>query len=198
MKCPRTLYQTYEQYLQEVLNHLNLNPVQVELLADQEKIKPGRKLEKLKLQEKQFRLQQELEKAEILENLEEAENKLKLAKILELDSVEKSNSSSIDEHQINSRSNFDSNHKQNLFNQKTKFYPISEIKNHTIQHNNQTDPPHTKACISPILETKNPQSLRKSTYYSFPEFIDALTEGQETIMSSDVCNKFDAFFKSGM
>ena len=40
------------------------------------------------MQEKQFRLQQELEKAEMLENLE-GENKLKLAKILhDLDSVE--------------------------------------------------------------------------------------------------------------
>ena len=40
------------------------------------------------MQEKQFRLQQELEKAEILENLE-GENKLKFAKILhDLDSVE--------------------------------------------------------------------------------------------------------------
>ena len=39
--------------------------VKAELLADQEKIKPERKLENLKLQEKQFRLQQELEKAEI-------------------------------------------------------------------------------------------------------------------------------------
>ena len=44
--------------------------VKAELLADQEKLKAERKLEKLKLQEKQFRLQQELEKAEILENLE--------------------------------------------------------------------------------------------------------------------------------
>ena len=71
--------------------------VKAELLADQEKLKAERKLEKLKLQEKQFRLQQELEKAEILENLEEAENKLKLAKILDdLESVEKSDSSSID------------------------------------------------------------------------------------------------------
>ena len=49
------------------------------------------------MQEKQFRLQQELEKAEMLENLEEAENKLKLARILnDLDSVEKSDSSSFD------------------------------------------------------------------------------------------------------
>ena len=39
--------------------------VKAELLADQEKIKLERKLENLKLQEKQFRLQQELEKAEI-------------------------------------------------------------------------------------------------------------------------------------
>ena len=72
--------------------------VKAELLADQEKLKAERKLEKLKLQEKQFRLHQELEKAEILENFEEAENKLKLAKILDdLESVEKSDSSSIDE-----------------------------------------------------------------------------------------------------
>ena len=162
-------------------------------------MKAERKLEKLKLQEKQFRLQQELEKAEILENLEEAENKLKLAKILDnLDS----SSSSIDEHQINSRPKFDSNHKQNLFNQnpspvlynpqKTNFNLISEIKNHIIHHNNQTDLPHTKVCISPTLETKNPESLRKSTYYSVDEFIDELIEGQETIISSDACNKFDA------
>ena len=47
--------------------------VKAEFLADQGKLKAERKLEKLKLQEKQFRLQQELEKAEILENLEEAE-----------------------------------------------------------------------------------------------------------------------------
>ena len=46
-------------------------------------------------------------------------------------------------------------------------------------------------CILPILETKNPESLRKSTYYSVDEFIDKLIEGQETIISSDVCNKFD-------
>ena len=72
--------------------------VKAELLADQEKFKAERKLEKLKLHEKQFRLQQELEKAEILENLEEEENKLKLAKILDdLESVEKNDSSSIDE-----------------------------------------------------------------------------------------------------
>ena len=172
--------------------------VKAELLADQEKIKAERKLEKLKLQEKQFRLQQELERAEILENLEEAENKLKLAKILDdLDSVEQSNNSSIDEHQINSKPKIDSNHKQNLLNQnpspllykpqKTIFNLISEIKNHTIQHNIQTDPPHTKACISPTLETKNPELLRKSTYYSVDEFIDELIEGQETIISSEVC-----------
>ena len=92
--------------------------VKAELLANQEKIKPERKLEKLKLQEKQFRLQQKLERAEILENLEEAENKLKLAKILDdFDSVEKSDNSSIDEHQINSKLKIDSNRKQNLFNQ---------------------------------------------------------------------------------
>ena len=174
--------------------------VKAELLAGQEKIKAERKLEKLKLKEKQFRLQQELEKAEILENLEEAENKLKLSKVLDdLDSVEKRDNSSIDKHQINSRPKFDSNHKQNLLNQnpspvlynpqKTNFNPISEIKNH---HNNQTDPLDTKACISPTLETKNPESLSKSTYYSVDEFIDELIEGQETIISSDVCNKFDA------
>ena len=46
-------------------------------------------------------------------------------------------------------------------------------------------------CILPILETKSPESLRKSTYYSVDEFIDKLIEGQETIISSDVCNKFD-------
>ena len=57
--------------------------VKAELLADQEKLKAERKLEKSKLQEKQFRLHQELEKAEILENFEEAENKLKLVKILD-------------------------------------------------------------------------------------------------------------------
>ena len=177
--------------------------VKAELLADHEKTKAERKLDKLKLQEKQFRLQQELEKAEILENLEETENKLKLAKILnDLNSVEKSGSSSFDKHQINSRPKFDSNHKQNLFNQnppplyitpkKTNFYPISEIKDHTIQHNNETDPPHTKVCISPTLETNNPWSLRKSTYYSVDKFIDELIEGQETIILRDVCNKFDA------
>ena len=154
-------------------------------------------MEKLKLQEKQFRLQQELEKAEILEKSEEAENKLKLAKILDdLVSVEKSDSSSIDEHQINSRRKFDSNHKQNFFNQnpspelynpqKASFNPNSDIKNHTIRYNNQIDPPHIKAYILPTLETKNPESLRKSTYYSVDKFIDELIEGQETIMSSDV------------
>ena len=58
--------------------------------------------------------------------------------------------------------------------------------------NSQTDSPHTKACISPTLETKNPELLRKSTYYSFDEFIDEHIEGQETIISSDACNKFDA------
>ena len=174
--------------------------VKAELLAGQEKIKAERKLEKLKLKEKQFRLQQELEKAEILENLEEAENKLKLSKVLDdLDSVEKRDNSSIDKHQINSRPKFDSNHKQNLFNQspspvlynpqKINFNPISEIKNH---HNNQTDPLYTKAYISPTLETKNPESLSKSTYYSVDEFIDERIEGQETLISSDVSNKFDA------
>ena len=162
--------------------------VKAELLADQEKLKAERKLEKLKLQEKQFRLQQELEKAEILENLEEAENKLKLAKILDdLESVEKSDSSSIDEYQINSRPKFDSNHKQNLFNknpspllnspQKTIYNTINETKKHTIQHNNKTDPPHFKACISLTLKTKNPELLRKSTYYSVDEFIDEIIEG---------------------
>ena len=76
--------------------------------------------------------------------------------------------------------------------QKTNFNPISEIKTHTIQHNNQTDPPHRKACISPTLETKNLESSRKSTYCSVDEFIDELLEGQETIISSDICKKFDA------
>ena len=124
--------------------------VKAELLADQEKLKAERKLEKLKLQEKQFRLQQELEKTEILENLEEAENKLKLAKILDdLESVEKIGSSSIDEYQINSRQKFDSNHKQNLFNQnpspllrnpqKTIFNNTSKIKKHAIHHNNKME-----------------------------------------------------------
>ena len=124
--------------------------VKAELLADQEKLKAERKLEKLKSQEKQFRLQQELEKAEILENLEEAENKLKLAKILDdLESVEKSGSSSIDEYQINSRQKFDSNHKQNLFNQnpspllrnpqKTIFNNTSKIKKHAIHHNKKME-----------------------------------------------------------
>ena len=81
--------------------------VKVELLADQEKITAEAKLGKLKLQEKQFRLQQELEKVEILEDLEEASNKLKLAEILDdLDSVEKSDSSGINEHEINSRPKF--------------------------------------------------------------------------------------------
>ena len=124
--------------------------VKAELLADQEKLKAERKLEKLKLQEKQFRLHQELEKAEILENFEEAENKLKLAKILDdLESVEKIGSSSIDEYQINSRPKFDSNHKQNLFNQnpspllrnpqKTIFNNTSKIKKHAIHHNNKME-----------------------------------------------------------
>ena len=177
--------------------------VKAELLADQEKLKAERKLEKSKLQEKQFRLQQELEKAEILENLEEAQNKLKLAKILDnIESVEKSDSNSIDEYQINSRPKFDSNHKQNLFNQnpspllhnpqKKNFNITSEIKKHTIHHNSKTDPPRTKPFISPTLETKNPELPRKSTYYSVDDFIDELIEGQETIISSDVCNKFDA------
>ena len=177
--------------------------VKAELLADQEKLKTERKLDKFKLQEKQFRLQQELEKSETLENLEEGENKLKLAKILDdLESVEKSDSSSIDEYQINSRPKFDSNHKQDLFDQnpspllhnpqKTIFNTSSEIKKHIIQYNNKTDPPHTKACISPTLETNNLESLRKTTYYSVDEFIDELNEGQETMISSDVCNKFDA------
>ena len=172
--------------------------VKAELLADQEKLKTERKLEKLKLQEKQFRLQQELEKAETLENLEEAENKLKLAKFLDdLESVEKSDSSSIDEYQINSRPKFDSNHKQNLFNQnpspllhnpqKTVFNTTSEIKKHTIKYNDKTDPPHKKACISPALETNNLDSLRKTAYYSAK-----LNEGQETLILSDACNKFDA------
>ena len=137
-------------------NNSSKELVKAELLADQEKLKAERKLEKLKLQEKQFRLHQELEKAEILENLEEAENKLKLAKILDdLESVEKIGSSSIDEYQINSRQKFDSNHKQNLFNQnpspllhnpqKTIFNNTSEIKKHAIHPNNKTDPPRTKA-----------------------------------------------------
>ena len=108
----------------------------------------------------------------------------------------------IDEYQINSRPKFDSNHKQNLFNknpspllhspQKTIYNTVNEIKKHTIQHNNKTDPLHTKACISLTLKTKNPELLRKSTYYSVDEFIDEIIEGQETIISSDVCNKFDA------
>ena len=34
--------------------------------------------------------------------------------------------------------------------------------------------------------------MRKSTYYSIYHFIGKLTEGQETIVSSDVCNKLDA------
>ena len=85
--------------------------VKAELLANQEKIKAETKLEKLKLQEKQFRLQQELEQADILENVVETENKLKLTKILvDLDSVEKSDSSIIDKHQVNSRTKFDSSH----------------------------------------------------------------------------------------
>ena len=173
--------------------------VKAELLADQEKLKAERKLEKLKLQEKQFRLHQELEKAEILENFEEAENKLKLAKILDdLESVEKSDSSSIDEYQINGRPKFGSNLKQKLFNQNPSpllhnpqeriFNITSEIKKHAVHQNNKTDPPRTKACISPTLETKNPELLRKSTYYSADEFIDELIEGQETIISSDVTN----------
>ena len=76
--------------------------------------------------------------------------------------------------------------------QKTNFNPITEIENHTIQHNNQTDPPHTKPCTSSTLETKNPEPLRKSTYYSIDEFIDDLIVGQETVISNDVCNEFDA------
>ena len=85
--------------------------VKAELLANQEKIKAETKLEKLKLQEKQFRLQQELEQADILENVVETENKLKLTKILvDLDSVEKSDGSIIDKHQVNSRTKFDSSH----------------------------------------------------------------------------------------
>ena len=98
--------------------------------------------------------------------------------------------------------NFDSNHKPNVFNQnscpllympqKTNFNPIIEIKSHTIQHNNQADSRHTNLCFSPTLETKNPESLRTSTYYSVSEFIDKLIEGKETIISSDNCNKYDA------
>ena len=76
--------------------------------------------------------------------------------------------------------------------QKTIFNTTSEIKEHIIQYNNKTDPPHTKACISPALETNNLESMRKTTYYSVDEFIDELNEGQETMISSDVCNKFDA------
>ena len=34
--------------------------------------------------------------------------------------------------------------------------------------------------------------MRKLTYYCVDEFTDKLIEGQETIISSDVCNKFDA------
>ena len=54
--------------------------------------------------------------------------------------------------------------------------------------NKKTDSPRTKASISPTLETKNPELLSKSTYYSVDEFIDELIEGQETIISSDVTN----------
>ena len=87
---------------------------------------------------------------------------------------------------------FNQNPSQVLYNpQKTNFNPISEIKNHTIQRNNQKDPPHAKVCISPTLETKNPELLRKSTYCSVDEFIDEVIEGQETVISSDVCKKFD-------
>ena len=50
-----------------------------------------------------------------------------------------------------------------------------------MQHNNQADPAHTDTCISPTLETKNPESFRKSIYYSFDEFIEEFVEGQETI-----------------
>ena len=88
---------------------------------------------------------------------------------------------------------FDQNPSPLLHNpQKTIFNTTSEIKKHTIQYNNKTDPPHTKACISPTLETNNLESLTKTTYYRVDEFIDELNEGQETMISSDVCSKFDA------
>ena len=56
--------------------------------------------------------------------------------------------------------------------QKTIFNNTSEIKKYSIHRNNKMDPPSTKACISLTLETKNPELLRKSTYYSVDEFID--------------------------
>lgn len=103
---------------------------------------------------------------------------------------------------ITKKSLFNQNQKQNsqyyITQKNQNLTPISSVENHTIQHSNQTDLLHTKAYISPRLKTnKNsekytPVSLRKSTYYSIYHFIGKLTERQETIVSSDVCNKLDA------
>ena len=84
---------------------------------------------------------------------------------------------------------FNQNPSPLLHNPQERIFNItSEIKKHAVHQNKKTDPPCTKACISPTLETKNPELLRKSTYYSADEFIDELIEGQETIISSDVTN----------
>ena len=45
--------------------------VETQSLAEQEPVKPERKLQKLRIQEGQFKLQQELEKTEVLERLED-------------------------------------------------------------------------------------------------------------------------------
>ena len=75
--------------------------------------------------------------------------------------------------------------------QKTIFNPISEIKNHTIQHSNQTDPPHAKAFISPTLDTKNPESLRMSTYYS----VDVIYHQSSSINSVETLKFIENFSK---
>ena len=92
---PRTIplksYRSYKfKFSSGTSNVSKKESVKADLFADQEKIKTERKTHKLKVQEKQSRLQQELDKAEVLKNLEEAKNKLKLVKILDdIDIVKK-------------------------------------------------------------------------------------------------------------
>lgn len=178
-----------------------------ELLADQEKRKAERKLQKLKIQEEQFRLQQELEKTEVLEQLEDAEHKLKIAKILdEIDDNESSDISSIDEYNIDSRTKIrrDSpyipkeNNSQVLNTNANPVYtPVNKYRNITNEQNNQNITlSHTNQDISDELDNSNKQHTINLTetvnHKSVDYFIDELVEGKETIISTDFCKHFDA------
>ena len=57
--------------ISDSFNQIEKSIVKAESLANHEQLKTERKLQKLKIQEEQFMLQQEIEKAEVLEKLED-------------------------------------------------------------------------------------------------------------------------------